>query len=395
MKTQYRLKALDHFTCLAADCPASCCCAGWNISLEPDTYRNWATLPDHEERTRLLDAVVIEAGGTDKRLRMATGENGCCRLLSDKAMCSVQERHGEDWMPAVCRSYPRATLETATHTVATATLSCPDIARRILFSPDPGGVFHKSASGQTPPAQGEERIRYLLTELLDRVMAETKFPVAVRVYYLADMITRLSRLSIRGELSPATLDRAAAGCKGDLFRIGVAIKERQLRPDPRVAGSFWHTLARIGQGTGLLPDSETPRLADAPAALPSERAGQYTATYARINQLRATAQPLLRSYEPHFNRYLHASLLYNGFPQQPALGNYIVSLMRTLVPFSLARLRLWLLAEKRSALSDADVVDAVYGAERRITHSKRVLDILDANPELLELDRYHSTFVDL
>lgn len=395
-KIEYRLNALDSFVCIGADCPASCCCAKWDIDLDEEIYKRWEDLPDPVERNRLLDGVITTVKNGDKLRRLAMSENGCCRLLADDGLCSVQVRYGADFMPSVCHTYPRSASESQMHALATASLSCPEIARLVLFAPGNQPVFRKSGPAPVPHPVSEDTIRYALTELLDRVMVEPRFSVAARVYYLADFITRMSRLSIQGQLNATTLGRAAAAYKQDLYQIGVGIKERRLRPDPAVAGSFWLTLARIGHRLDLLPELErSAALAVKPAPAPEERTAQYTAAHAEIMRLRNAAHPRLVSHEPRFARYLHATLMYHGFPWNPAVDNYIASLMRALVPFALARLRLWLIAAHRGTLTDNDVLEAAYIVERRISHSKRVLAILDANPELLELDRYHTTFVDL
>lgn len=396
MKIEYRLKALDSFVCLGPDCPANCCCAGWRIDVDPDIPGRWEAIPDPDERARLMKAIAVEDRDGKPALRIATDESGCCPLLTADRLCSVQQRHGEEWLPTVCRTYPRAGTETATHTISTASLSCPEIARKVLLESAPGEVFRASPAGKVPVALGEDRIRVRMGEILDRVMAETKYTVATRAYYLADLTTRLSRLALEGRLTPATLEHAAASCKTELFETGVAIKERRLRADPQIGGSFWFILARNGFDAGLLPAagaaSALAALLDAPAMTPPDR---YAAVYRAITELRAASQPQVQRHEPQLCRYLHASLVYNGFPLRPAFDNYIISLMGTFLPAALIKLRLWLLAATQDTITDADVVSSVYLVERRIAQSQWALEVLNSNPRLMELDRYHAILVDL
>lgn len=395
MKTGYSLNALEGFACLADKCPASCCSVGWDIKVEREVYDRWAGLPDESERTRLLAAAGEQVRNGETLLLMRADEKKCCPLLSADGLCSLQIRHGIDYMPAICLSYPRSASETRVHAISLASLSCPEIARRVLFPAADQPVFRKSPARVSLYPEAEDSIRHTLTELVDHVMAEVKYPVATRVYYLGDFITRMSRLSMQQQLNPTTLNQAAANFKQDLYQTGVAIKEKRLRPDPAVAGSFWHSLFRIGRSLDLVPEPATPTaLGTALVESPAERAAQYTAAYTDVSRLRRAALPQLQSYESHFVRYLHVALFHSGFPWQPVDGNYIASLIRALLPFALVRLRLWIIAE-RGALGDADVLDAVYKIERAISHSKWVLKMLDANPELLELDRYHTTLVDL
>lgn len=395
-KIEYRLKALDEFVCIGADCPANCCCDTWRIEVEPDIRQRWQTLLDASERDRLV-GVLTEQTVQDKALLLITrSTHGCCPLLTPEHQCSLQQKHGESLMPTVCRTYPRSQSDTPIHHLATASLSCPEIARLVMFESPDGPVFQKSVSGQFSTSNDADHIRYTLTEMLDRVMAERKYSVATRAYYLSDFIVRLSRLSIQGQLNTQTLNRATSNAKGDLYRVGVDIKERRLHSDPAVAGSYWHTLYRIGRNLDLLPavDASSPLARELPTTFP-DRQHLYKDVHAEVIRLRNSANAALRSYEAHFNRYLHGTLMYHGFPWNPAVDNYIASLMRAMIPFSLARLSLFLTAARQGGLTDDDVLKATYRIERRISHSQQVLAILNANPELLELDRYHTTFVDL
>jgi len=394
-KIEYRLSALDSFTCIGNQCPASCCCGKWDIPVDAELYRVWGAFPDPIERDRILHAVTEREQDGQKFTVMAMNAHGCCQLLSEDGMCTLQQKHGEALMPTVCRTYPRMADVTPIHSLSTLSLSCPEVARLVLFSADQP-VFRKTVPGHPLAQAGEDRIRHALMELFDRIMAEPKYPLAARTFYFADLIVRLSRLSLQNQLNVNTLNRAVSTSKNDLFQIGVALKERRLRPEPAVAGSFWHTLVRIGSTWNLLPelDPQSPLRATL-SELPVVRTQQYAAAHSEIQRLRTAKPVATRLYDPTFTRYLHTTLMYHGFPWNPAVGNYIASYIRAMVPFALARLRLWLRAETQTSLLDDDVRDIVYQVERQISHSKKVLTILDRNPELLELDRYHTTFLDL
>lgn len=394
-KTEYRLSAIDSFVCIGSECPASCCCGKWSIPVEEEFYLSWQQVPDLVERARLTDSVVRVSENGHEILRMNPDETGCCRLLGEDGLCTLQQRHGESLMPSVCRTYPRMVSETHVSLLSTLSLSCPEVARLVLFTVNQP-VFKKISPLGRGKFIGEDLIRHELTELLDGIMTESKYPLAARIFYLADAIVRLSRLSIQNLLNTTTLRQTIKSSKNDLYQIGVALKEHRLRPVPAVAGSFWHTLVRIGRSQDLLPelDAASPLLV-ALAQNPTIRTEQYIAAHAEIQRLRSATQGIWRTFDTHFIRYLHTTLMYHGFPWNPAVDNYIASFIRAMLPFSLTRLRLWLRAEKQGSLQDQDVRDIVYQVERNISHSKRVLIILDRNPELLELGEYHTTLLDL
>jgi len=197
-------------------------------------------------------------------------------------------------------------------------------------------------------------------------------------------------------LDSGGVQRLVANSKNELYQIGVAAKTGRLRPVPIVAGSFWRAMLSIGHGMQLLPELETSSaLMMQLSGDPESRDEQCTAIHMEIQRLRDTTQDSWRAYDAHFLRYLHASLMCNGFPWNPASNNYVVNMMRAMVPFALARLRLWLLAGKQGALQDQDVVNITYTIERAISHNNLVMNILERHPELLELAQYHRALLSL
>jgi Fe-S-cluster containining protein len=394
-KIEYHLTALDRFACIGSDCPASCCSTKWDIAVGSDIYRQWQDISDAKERTRLLEAVVVQTVDDQEVLKMKSGGTGYCCLITEDRLCSLQQRHGETMMPSVCRTYPRMKSMTGTCALASLSLSCPEVAKGVLFSVNEP-VFRKTSPKQIHLLTGDDQTRYALTELFDRVMAEPRYQLATRIFYFADVIVKLARLSRQKQLNATSFNQIIANSKNDLYQIGVDIKQRRLRPVSTVAGSFWHTLVHIARSKELLTEMETssPLLVDL-SEEPANRAQQYASAHSEIQRLRNASQGHWRAYDVHFTRYLHTTLMYNGFPWNPSVNNYVASFMRAMVPFALARLTLWLRAEKQGKLQDQDIIDITYQIERAITHSQQVLEILDRNPNLLELDQYHATFLEL
>jgi len=173
-KIEYRLAALEKFVCAGSDCPANCCRANWKIELEPEIFQQWQALPDAQERDHLCAAVDRYVENGKEVLKMKLDDTGSCVLQTQDHLCSLQQQHGHFLLPGVCQTYPRVWDATGVHAFSSLYLSCPEVARAVLFDVE-GPVFRKSAPRQVPLLTADDQIRYALTEMLDRVMTESKY----------------------------------------------------------------------------------------------------------------------------------------------------------------------------------------------------------------------------
>lgn len=115
------------FTCLAEKCEDNCCNAGWKISVSPqcvDTYQKISP--------ELLDLIVTDGDS----FQMNNAMNDECAALQD-GLCSIHAKFGEAALPDTCATYPRMNRHFDNFNVQSATMSCPEIARLVLFGDTP------------------------------------------------------------------------------------------------------------------------------------------------------------------------------------------------------------------------------------------------------------------
>lgn len=129
------------FACLAERCEDNCC-QGWRISVSEqrvDTYKQ--TSP------QLLNLITSD----DEGFRMNQNPEGQCMALQG-GRCSIHAQHGEQVLPDTCATYPRMNRQFDHFTVQSATMSCPEVTRLILFGDAPfllehGPDIHDSGAG--------------------------------------------------------------------------------------------------------------------------------------------------------------------------------------------------------------------------------------------------------
>ena len=129
---------IKDFHCNGKTCNARCC-RDWRIIVDEDTYDKYSEL-DAETRANILsntEWVEDEFNGVDI-LVLKLRENGICSMLDENCLCSLQKYHGEDFLTAICQSFPRVTYKLEDDIFEQSmTLTCPVAANLILLSNEP------------------------------------------------------------------------------------------------------------------------------------------------------------------------------------------------------------------------------------------------------------------
>lgn len=126
---QFKAAYFDDFSCLAGDCPDTCC-ELWEIDVEPELRAAYDRIP----------------GELGQRLRAALRENedgsavlvlrdGRCALLDCDGLCAAQKALGPPGIGRVCREFPRMVQDYGSFAEYDLELSCPEAARLILTTP--------------------------------------------------------------------------------------------------------------------------------------------------------------------------------------------------------------------------------------------------------------------
>ncbi|MBQ7629434.1 MAG: flagellin lysine-N-methylase [Selenomonadaceae bacterium] len=126
------------FKCNGKFCDCRCC-RDWKILLDDDTYKKFLTL-NEVDRAEILKNVNHSRDknfGVDV-MTLKLDDAGRCSFLTADGLCSIQKRHGEDFLTAICQSYPRVTYKLSENIFEQSmTLTCPVAAQMILFSEEP------------------------------------------------------------------------------------------------------------------------------------------------------------------------------------------------------------------------------------------------------------------
>ena len=130
---------LKNFYCDGKKCGARCC-RDWRIIVDEDTFEKYSALENsqREEIFQHTDWVEDENENVDIMI-LKLREDGVCSWLDETdCLCGLQKKYGEDFLTAICQSFPRVTYKLDENFFEQSmTLTCPLAANLILLPNEP------------------------------------------------------------------------------------------------------------------------------------------------------------------------------------------------------------------------------------------------------------------
>lgn len=124
----FRPEYFGKFKCDGVNCRNNCCKRGWQVSIDQTTYEKYFQLGCRE----IIEQIIFHPQ-LDTYL-IKHDEKGTCPFLNKKNLCSIQIKHGEDYLSTICRTYPRVSFNFGEFIEQSLDLSCPIAAEMILFN---------------------------------------------------------------------------------------------------------------------------------------------------------------------------------------------------------------------------------------------------------------------
>jgi len=393
-----RLAALDSFRCIADRCPANCCTAPWNISIDDATLEKWRALDDATVREGLLGAIdEAPCRVTGHSYSMHRDAAGRCVQLAANGLCTIHDRFGPELLPEVCRQFPRSRIDGYGEVLQTGSLACPEMARLVLFENVDAPAFRRSGSGAASmlPTLGQVQVSEYLAQLLDQVMANERTALSVELAYLSQVLGEMAQAAASGALSESFFEHRLRGCKQALYDLNLQAKRGKLRPTAELGGAFWAAAYKLAPDLLQAQGNEGAEAGALLAAMKQAtvtgpgRAAARMALHERVLAVRQGLRPAIQRFDKALRRYVEVEFAFLGFPRRPFADNYIASFLHAALSFAVVQLFLWLRALNADGLEQSDVVDAVYMTERRLGHSLNILDAAEDNADLLHVERYY------
>ncbi|MBF4501291.1 flagellin lysine-N-methylase [Savagea sp. SN6] len=135
---------VNKFSCIGPACEATCC-AGWNVTVDRETYMKYKKLPMSPLKKKLEENIkrnrTSTSGNTFAQFKLDTHHQ--CPLLGEDMLCEVHKQLGEQALSHTCSIYPRAQNKLRSAYEISSTPSCPEVVRLLVDEVD-GLQFEES-----------------------------------------------------------------------------------------------------------------------------------------------------------------------------------------------------------------------------------------------------------
>ncbi len=121
----YEMSFKKEFACMMGDCPNTCC-KGWRISFDEETYQRYLAARGRNG-LRLRSSIQKKDGEVCFRTSLKS-----CTFYEKSGLCNLQRTLGTEYMPLICRKYPRFWQNYGAFAEEALFLSCPQAARLFL-----------------------------------------------------------------------------------------------------------------------------------------------------------------------------------------------------------------------------------------------------------------------
>lgn len=122
----YGLENYFYFSCMAGDCPSTCC-AGWSILVDERDYHRFCRLEQRELREDILGHIRKRDG----KYFFQNQADGRCAMLDSDGLCRIQRNSSEKILCNTCRKYPRLFRERQGILYFSLAASCPVVSRAL------------------------------------------------------------------------------------------------------------------------------------------------------------------------------------------------------------------------------------------------------------------------
>lgn len=161
------------FSCTAEKCRHSCC-IGWEVLIDPDSYRRYQQSPYAEE---LLSGIELTEDGPAFRM----DEQGRCAFLASNGLCRMMLTLGEDSLCQICADHPRFRSHFSTRTEVGLGLCCEEACRLLLTHREPLRLIVLQDDGRAERRLPEEEAFFHRRSRLLRIIQNRRLPVHQRL----------------------------------------------------------------------------------------------------------------------------------------------------------------------------------------------------------------------
>lgn len=127
---------LKSFNCIGSACEDSCCFGWSSITVDSKTFEKFSEIHDPALREIIDNKIVLNQTEQSEETyaHVLLNNDSTCPFLTEKKLCQIQLKQGEQYLPKICFAFPRVTNVINGILEKSAVMSCPEAVRAALLN---------------------------------------------------------------------------------------------------------------------------------------------------------------------------------------------------------------------------------------------------------------------
>ena len=126
---------IEKFSCIGPKCEDDCC-HGWTVFIDKDIYLTYNNIKDKEMSDIFREYLEINNNNNSDfdYAVMKMKSNGKCPMQEETKLCKIHKVLGAGCLSDTCYIYPKIVNRVGEKVEISGTISCPEIARKVLLN---------------------------------------------------------------------------------------------------------------------------------------------------------------------------------------------------------------------------------------------------------------------
>ena len=121
------------FKCKCSEC-RHVCCSGWKIDISQKEFNNLTKLNCSKKLHQRIDQALemVDFPTQERFRRISPNWLNLCPILDDQGLCMLHKQMGEEYLPTICKVYPRRYISNNGLLKASCTSSCEAVVELLI-----------------------------------------------------------------------------------------------------------------------------------------------------------------------------------------------------------------------------------------------------------------------
>ncbi|EKN4005344.1 flagellin lysine-N-methylase [Yersinia enterocolitica] len=126
---------METFSCVGSACREHCC-KGQSVTLDRNRYQKYIKSPYADIKRIAINQISVTQASLASWANIHPDNQGNCPFLDEQQLCQIHKHTGPNALSNSCATYPRVEHIYKNQKIKSMSLSCPEVTRKVLFSPE-------------------------------------------------------------------------------------------------------------------------------------------------------------------------------------------------------------------------------------------------------------------